>query len=67
MRAASGVTVAADPDAGTTLDAPEEPGLLVTRVDASGPLSLSLWALGSEAGATAASRAIAVAAEAGVL
>jgi len=67
LRAAPGVTVAADPDTGSTLDAPEEPGVLVARVDAVGPSTLSLWALGSEAGATAAARAIAVAAEAGVL
>ena len=64
---AAGVTVAADPDTGATLDAPEERGLLVARVDAAGPSTLSVWALGSEAGATAAARAIAIAAEAGVL
>jgi len=67
LRAAPGVTVAADPDSGTTLDAPEEPGLTVARLDAVDPSTLSVWALGSEAGATAAACAIAVAVDAGVL
>ena len=58
---------ASDPDTGTTLDATEEPGLLVARLDAVGPSTLSVWALGSEAGATAAARALAVAVDAGVL
>jgi len=67
LRAAPGVTVASDPDTGTTLDAPEEPGLLVARIDAVGPSTLSVWALGSEAGVMAAGRAIAVASAAGAL
>jgi aspartate-semialdehyde dehydrogenase len=66
-REAPGVELAEDPDTGTTLDAPETPGLLVARVDAIGPSTLSVWALGSEAGATAAGRAIEVAVAAGVL
>jgi len=67
LRAAPGVTVATDPDTATTLDAPEEPGLLIARLDTIGPSAISVWALGSEAGATAAARAIAVAVDAGVL
>jgi aspartate-semialdehyde dehydrogenase len=67
LRAAPGVTVAADPETGTSLDAPEEPGLLVARIDAVGPSTFSVWALGSEAGVTVARRAIAVAVDAGVL
>jgi len=66
-RDAPGVEVAADPETGATLDAPEGPGLLVARVDAVGASTLRVWALGSEAGATAAARAIAVGAAAGVL
>lgn len=66
-RAAAGVDVAVDPETGALLDAPEQPGLLVSRVDAIGPTALRVWALGSEAGATAAARAIAVGVEAGAL
>jgi hypothetical protein len=66
-RDAPGVSVAADPETGATLDAPDVPGLLVARVDAVGALTLRVWALGSEAGANAAARAIAVGVEAGVM
>jgi len=66
-RDAPGVEVAADPETGALLSAPEGPGLLVARVDAVGALTLRIWALGSEAGATAAARAIACGVEAGVL
>jgi aspartate-semialdehyde dehydrogenase len=67
LRAAPGVVLATDEDLGATLDAPEEPGVTVVRVDAAGPSAFSIWALGSEAGAVAAVRAITVAAGAGVL
>lgn len=66
-RAAPGVEVADEPESGATLDAPEGPKLLVARVDAVGPSSLRVWAVGSEAGVAAATRAIAVGVEAGVL
>lgn len=67
LRKASGVSVSDDAEIGSTLDAPEEPGLLVVRVDPAGPSTLAVWALGAEAGAIAAERAIAVAVDAGVL
>jgi len=66
-RGATGVTVAGDPDTGALLEAPEEPGCLIARVDELGPSALSVWAVVSEAGATAAGRALAVAVDAGVL
>jgi aspartate-semialdehyde dehydrogenase len=66
-RAQPGVEIAMEPESGATLDAPEGPKLLVARVDAAGPSSLRVWAVGSEAGATAAAQAIAVGVEAGVL
>jgi aspartate-semialdehyde dehydrogenase len=66
-RDAPGIDVSVDPGIGATLDAPEEPGLLVSRVDAVGASALRVWALGSEAGATAAARAITVGVAAGVL
>ena len=66
-RGAPGVKIAADPDIGATLDAPESPGLLIARTDAIAPSTLKVWALGSEVGATAAARAIAAGIEAGVL
>jgi aspartate-semialdehyde dehydrogenase len=66
-RAAPGIEVADDPDVGATLDAPEGSGLLIARVDATAPSALRVWALGSEAGAAAAARAIAAGIDAGVL
>jgi aspartate-semialdehyde dehydrogenase len=66
-RAAPGIEIAADPDAGATLDAPESAGLLITRTDEIAPRTLRVWALGSEAGAAAAAGAIAAGIEAGVL
>ena len=66
-RDAPGVNIAVDEETGTTLDAPEGPGILLARVDVVGPSTLRIWALGSEAGATAAARAIAVGVEAGAL
>jgi len=66
-RGAAGVEIADDPETGATLDAPERSGLLIARVDAIAPSTLRVWALGSEAGATAAARAIAAGVEAGVL
>ena len=66
-RATPGLEFAADADTGATLDAPEGPRCLIARVDAPGPSSLRVWAVGSEAGAASAGRAIAVAAEAGIL
>jgi aspartate-semialdehyde dehydrogenase len=67
LRAAPGVRVASDEDLGTTLDAPEEPGVTVVRVEDAGPSAFAIWALGSEAGAAAAAGAISIAARAGVL
>ena len=64
---AKGITVATDPEVGSTLDAPEEAGLLVARVDDAGPGHVRLWVLGSEPGALAAERALALASDAGVL
>jgi aspartate-semialdehyde dehydrogenase len=66
-RAAPGVEVADDPQTGAALDAPEGSGLLIARVEAIAPSGLRVWALGSEAGATAAARAVAAGIEAGVL
>jgi aspartate-semialdehyde dehydrogenase len=66
-RDAPGVSVTVDPEIGATLDAPEGPGILVARVDDVGASTIRIWALGSEAGASAAARAIALSAEAGVL
>ena len=66
-RGAPGVQVADDPGTGATLDAPDGPGLMVVRADEVGGSMLRVWALGSEAGATAAARAIAAGVEAGVL
>jgi aspartate-semialdehyde dehydrogenase len=66
-RAAPGVDIADDPEAGATLDAPEGSGLLIARLDAIAPSTLRVWALGSEAGAAAAAGAIAAGIEAGVL
>jgi aspartate-semialdehyde dehydrogenase len=61
-----GVVVASDPEVGTNLDAPEEPGLVVARVDSAGTGLVRLWVLGSEPGAVAAARALGVASAAGV-
>jgi aspartate-semialdehyde dehydrogenase len=58
-RAAPDVAIAGDPDCGATLDAPEGAGLLICRADAVAPRILRVWALGSEAGATAAARGVA--------
>ena len=66
-RAAPDVALADDPEIGATLDAPESAGLLVARVDAIADATLRVWALGSEAGAAAAARAIAAGVTAGVL
>ena len=62
----SGVVLASDPNVGTSLDAPEEPGLLVARVASAGGGLLRLWVLASEPGAVAATRALDVASAAGV-
>ena len=66
-RAAPDVAISGDPDSGATLDAPEGSGLLVSRVEAMAGSTLRVWALGSEAGAAAAARAIAAGVEAGLL
>jgi aspartate-semialdehyde dehydrogenase len=66
-RAAPDVAIAADTDVGATLDAPESAGLLIARADATGESGLRVWVLGSEAGATAAGRAIAAGVAYGVL
>lgn len=66
-REASGVSLAVDPDTGATLDAPEGAGILLARVDVIGASTLRVWAVGSEAGAVAAERAIACGVAAGVL
>jgi aspartate-semialdehyde dehydrogenase len=64
---AADVEIASDPDSGATLDAPEGSGILVSRVDEIAASSLRIWALGSEAGAAAATRALAAAIDAGIL
>ena len=66
-REAEGVEIADDPETGATLDAPQGAGILVARVDAIAGSTLRVWALASEAGATAAGHAIAAGIEAGVL
>jgi len=66
-REAAGVEISSDPDTGATLDAPEGSGILVSRVDAIAGSTLRVWALGSEAGAAAAARAIAAGVDAGIL
>jgi hypothetical protein len=60
-----GVRVVKDPGIGTSLDAPEEPGLLVTRAVSEGEGIVRLWVLGSEPGALAAVRALELASAAG--
>jgi aspartate-semialdehyde dehydrogenase len=65
--AAPGVEVATDQDTGATLDAPDASGIVVSRVDQVGDTTLRVWALGSEAGPTAAARALAAAIDAGIL
>lgn len=67
LATAPGLELAADPETGTTLDAPEEPGVIVARIDDAGPGTVSLWVLGAEPGAAAAARAVAVASDSGVL
>jgi aspartate-semialdehyde dehydrogenase len=67
LAGAPGVVLAPDPEVGTNLDAPEEPGLVVARVDDAGSGVVRLWVLASEPGAVAAVRAIDVASAAGVL
>lgn len=66
-RGASDVTVSDDPDTGATLDAPDGSGILIARVDAISDTRLRVWALGSEAGATAALRAVTAGVAAGIL
>ena len=66
-REAFDVEIASDPDTGATLDAPEGSGILVSRVDEVTGSTLRVWALGSEAGAAAAARAIAAGVDAGIL
>jgi len=66
-REAADVEVSADQDTGATLDAPEGSGILVSRIDAIAGSTLRVWALGSEAGAAAAARAIAAGVDAGIL
>jgi hypothetical protein len=60
-----GVRVVKDPEIGTNLDAPEDPGLLVTRAVSEGEGVVRLWVLGSEPGALAAARALELASAAG--
>jgi aspartate-semialdehyde dehydrogenase len=64
---ATDVAIASDPDTGATLDAPEGSGVLISRVDELSGSRLRIWALGSEAGAAAAARAIAAGVDAGIL
>lgn len=66
-KSAGDVELAVDSEIGATLDAPERPGLLISRVEAAGDGMLRVWALGSEAGATAAGHAIEASVAAGVL
>ena len=67
LRSAPGVRVADGDDAGTVLDAPEGAGVSVARIDGAPGTALRIWALGSEAGASAASAAVRLGHEAGVL
>ncbi len=67
LRQAPGVEIAADSETGASLDAPEGPGLVIARMDVVAEKTVRAWALGSEAGATAAARAVALCVEAGVL
>lgn len=64
---AAGITLAADPSSGTTLDAPDQPGVTVVSVVDAHPGGLRLWILGGEPGSLAAERAVDAAAEAGVV
>lgn len=66
LGASTGVAVASDPGVGSNLDAPEEPGVLVARVDSTSRGRLRLWVLGSDPGAIAAARALDVASAAGI-
>jgi aspartate-semialdehyde dehydrogenase len=66
LRRVKGVRVTKDPDVGTTLDAPEGPGLLVARGTTDPDGTVRLWVLGSDAAAIAAVRALDVASAAGV-
>jgi hypothetical protein len=61
------VALATDPEVGTNLDAPEQPGVVVARLDEPGPGVVRIWVLASEPGAVAAAAAIEVASTAGVL
>lgn len=67
LAAAPGLDLADGPDTGTTLDAPEEPGLTVARLDEAGRGTVRVWLLGAEPGAIAAARAVAAASDSGVL
>ena len=66
LAGAPGVAPAGD-GTGTVLDAPEGPGISVARLDEPRPGTLRIWAVASEAGASAASVAVRVGHEAGVL
>ena len=67
LRSASGVRLAQGEDEGAVLDAPEGPGLSVARIDATPGPALRIWALASEAGASAAGAAVRLGHEAGIL
>jgi hypothetical protein len=56
-----------DPELGSTLDAPDLPGMTVAHVEEAGAHQIRVWALGSEPGALAAERAMSAASQAGVL
>jgi len=64
---AAGVAIATDSDTGATLDAPEGSGILISRVEELTGSRLRVWALASEGGAAAATRAIAAGVDAGIL
>lgn len=67
LHGAPRVSVARDGEAGCTMDAPDGPDVVVSRIVATGERSLRLWAVAAEAGRAAATRAIEVADAAGVV
>ena len=58
LSAAPGVVVAEGLEAGTTMDAPDDVGVQVARIDDAGLGSLRIWAVAADAGAAVAARAV---------
>lgn len=67
LAAAAGVIVDREGEAGTTVDAPEDAGVVVARCDEAAPGMLTMWAAAADAGAAPAASAIEAADAAGVL